>query len=972
MAEDLVLAWQKRLRSLHAAGAYSHINDLMLLEIATMLGGIDPITEKPLHDQYRTLDSVNDSQLEEMFSTLQENVLETRIDAETPIGPVAATSISEPIYQGGMRTFHYAGVLTKKDAWDLLNMEIGVIPNKTALVAMALKPEIRFDKARCDQIAYGIRRSALGDYVGVVKDHPALRDFHISGTVEAAEKRMEAFEPDDRYEVLEKVLEDGEVIEVAGKRLPAFDKAYKEYWRLYNLRSQAAIDSDSIDSYFLYLKTPRQLDENPPDAETHVDRQGVVVNAGEQVLKQGELRRIVHRQIHTADGSFRTVGGEDHPLFLLFKNAKIELKTVTVGDEEVEGVVLQFPLLTRGLSVGLIEKLQQLEFCNYCHWPVTLAKLVHKTGKKDVKKVDDEEWESTAPVTEYDRSLVRAVLEETRIKTNPDESMSEEDLKASLLGKLDRMDDDTLEKIQDEAVGLIEVDMSESDRYDFEIAELSRDVRCCKNPSCIGGGWYNASASAVRVDYGINILDYDRVVTQVDVDRGDYSTDELGKVKDFKAEDEKVLIDVGQHIGGLDYKINGRPTIYPEDIGFITYPGVSRKGQNSDYPIHFAHGGRLPNDLIEDEYYILVSYKDIEDSRMKSFRGHFETAEVFDSCDFPRTTTNSVQQIERVLGIEAARMQLAHNMFNAQGNGATIENAGNSSPVHFKHYMLLADSLCRGISVAHARSGSASVSGIAAEKGARTEIITNDKGEQEVVAYQSVLAQAAYERQVEVLLSAAPFALVDDLKHPTSSQIVGQAIQSGTLGGAITGRYSRTPTKRIQIMQRYCDQRESEINDYAISLTQSPWTGEMGISDIANIYPFNEDGEPIPIYPQIVARRAILLNDADFQNMLSGWGVMLRGLEELLDDFGLSEANAKRVVKPEKPSKTRGGPYQGRRLVEAPRRTKEEIEELNRQAVRSGSGIRYGRAYDAYPQTNDEFVAESQKLQAMVEEFTNE
>jgi hypothetical protein len=965
MAEDLVLAWQNKLRDFHAAGDYPLINDLMILEIATMLGGIEPIKEKPIHTQYRKLDTVNDSQLAEIFSSLQDNVRETRIDPETPIGIVAATSISEPIYQGGLRTFHYAGVLTKKDAFDLLNTEVGTLPNKNALVAMALKPEIRFNKNRCKQIAYGLRRSVLSDYVGIVKDQPALRDFHISGAVEAAKHAMDAFDSDERYEVLEKKIRNGEeIIEVAGDRLPAYDKAYQEYWRLYNLRSQAAIESDSINDYFFYLKTPRQLDENPPSgAEDHIDSDGELVRAGEQILNYPvDLWTIVRRQIKSADGMFRTV--EAFPN--LFNNATMEEKTVTVGDEVVQGVVLRFPYLTRSLSVGLIDTLNRLEFCNNCKLPTTLAKLVHKAGKGDKEKVEDEEWESTAPVTEYDRALVKAVLEETQIKSNPDDGMSEEDLKASLIAKLDRMDDSSLEQLRDEAVGLLEVDMTESDRYDFELAELGRILRRCGG---CGMGWFNISASAVKVDYGTSIQDYDRVITEQDVQRGDYDSEDLGLVKDFKIEDEKVLINVGQHIGSLDFKINGRSTVYPEDVGFITYPGVSRKGQNSDYPIHFAHGGRLPNDLIEDEYYILISYKDIVDSRMNNFRGHFETAQDFEWCDFSRTTTNNMKQVERVLGIEAARMQLAHNMFNAQGNGATIENAGNSSPVHFKHYMLLADSLCRGISVAHARSGSASVSGLAATKGSRT---VKDPETGKITAYLSVLAQAAYERQVEVLLSAAPYALVDDLKHPTSSQVVGQAIPFGTLGGAITGRYSRTPTKRIQILKASCAKLENEINAYCVDLTFSPWTGEGGISDMANIYPFGEDGDPIPIYPQIVERHNILRNDSGFKSLLDAWGVHLRELEELLDDYGLSEANARQVVKPTQPSTNRQGNYTGQQLVKAPRRTEEEVEELNRQAVRSGSRIRYGRKFDSYPHTDEEAAAELQKLQSMVEEFTSE
>lgn len=865
MAEDLVLQWQNLLRD-SVDERHKDVNDLMLLELATKFGAVDPYTKEPTHRLYASLDSIPKAKISEILDGLQANIEKMKIDPMTPIGPIAATSITEPIYQGGMRTFHYAGVLTKKDALSLLDIEVGKTPNKNALVALALPPEKRFDVNYARQLARGLQRSQLSDYCGVIKNHPDLRTMEFTNALEKAKNAVHSFPVDERYEVIEKysdVLE--ESILSSGKPTPAFQAVLDEYKEVMDLYSKAAIAAGRMDSYFFYLKTPAMM--NPSLTKEELDYALANPNSEEyNSLEKNELRvlgdepmaalrNILNRQFKSSDGSFRVIGKEDNPLHLLWKNATIEDQTITVNGEKIEGVVLTLPFLTYRLKIGFMETAMRLEYCNGCRAASTLAKLVHKAGRKGKVKVEDESWDTDAPTTEYNQAAIQSILDEAAPMQNPP------------------LSPDELENLQDEAVGLIEIDMSTSDRYDFEIAELGRINRRCGN---CGLGWYNTQANVVQFNYGPQYEEYEDKVSPRDVEFDYYQDKDVGLIRDFKFEDLNRQIDIAGHIGSFS-----DDTVYPDSVGFVSYPGASREGQNSDYPLAFMHGGRLINDPIFDEYYILINYKDVNDGRMNNFKGHFLTASLEpatnqkDLFDFNRTTTNDVRQVELVLGIEAARTQLAHNMFNAQGNGDTLQMAGNSSPVLYKHYLLLADALCNGITMLHARSGSASVTGFASVKGVRTQ---NRDGE--LVSYSSVLAQA-YERQAEVLLSAAPLGVRDDLRHPMSAQIAGQKDAYGTLGSATRGKYAQVPTKRLFDVKERLSEILDAINDYSRERNDGfSWTGAE--DSVLNLV---DSG-----WPGLEEMVDEMYADATFAQMIQQWKITRQELYDLLEEYGLTNA----------------------------------------------------------------------------------
>jgi len=835
MAEDLVLEWQNALRDAKTSD-HPDVHDLLILEVATKLGAVDPYSGDPVMKKYHR--SPRDTTPEQMLAILdgiQAQYQKNKIDPMTPIGAMAATSISEPIYQGGMRTFHYAGVLTKKDALQLLNIEVGNIPNKNALIALALPPEVRFNRSKVEEIALGLKRSVLGDYCHIVKNYPGYRHLVISRAVEKAEHDVRTFPVDERYTTIESYSELlGETVERTGPATPAFKKVLDEYQRVRQLFLEDAVAAGASDSYFIYLKQPEEM------VRTEV------------TLTQDQLELIIRRQRVRGDGAIRTVADPDNPLHNIWRNAKVTKQTLMVGDVEVKGVVIDFPFLTNRLKMGFMETVLNLEFCNGCKSASTLAKLVHKAGRKGTQKVEDDAWDTDAPTTEYNATAVASLLEEAGVKQNPP------------------LDDEELERLQDESVGLIEIDMSTSDRYDFEIAEIKQDRVC---DQC-GMGWYNIQTSVIPCNFGPAYEDYEETISGLQVDEGQYPEGSEGKIADYKFEKLNREIDILAHIGAL--KEN---TVLPNEVGFVSYPGVSRKGQNSDYPLAFMHGGRVINDPIVDEFYILINYKDQEDGRMNNFKGHFLSASKSDFVDFSRTTTSDTRQVEFVLGIEAARAQLAHNMFNAQGNGDTIAVAGNSSPVLFKHYLLLADTLTSGIKVTNARAGGASVSGAAAEKGRRTEEIDG-----ELVSYGSVLAQA-YERQTQVLLRAAPLGLIDDLVAPVSAQIAGQMQRSGTVGGATTGKYASVPTLDLMDRKAILADALKQVNDYSFEKIGRTWAGD---ENALSAFIAETGDDEFGIGALVREQANEMLADEDFTELLLRWKEAREDLNALLEQNGLA------------------------------------------------------------------------------------
>lgn len=119
-----------------------------------------------------------------------------------------------------------------------------------------------------------------------------------------------------------------------------------------------------------------------------------------------------------------------------------------------------------------------------------------------------------------------------------------------------------------------------------------------------------------------------------------------------------------------------------------------------------------------------------------------------DGVDIVRTTTNDIFEIEKVLGIEAARNAIIHELYT------TMEEQGLS--VDIRHIMLVADMM--------------TVDGVVKSIGRHG--ISGEKS--------SVLARAAFEETGKHLLNASIRGETDDLTGIIENVIVGQPIPHGT------------------------------------------------------------------------------------------------------------------------------------------------------------------------------------------------
>ncbi|MHC1573259.1 MAG: DNA-directed RNA polymerase subunit A'', partial [Candidatus Syntropharchaeales archaeon] len=119
-----------------------------------------------------------------------------------------------------------------------------------------------------------------------------------------------------------------------------------------------------------------------------------------------------------------------------------------------------------------------------------------------------------------------------------------------------------------------------------------------------------------------------------------------------------------------------------------------------------------------------------------------------EGVDGARTRTNNINEIENVLGIEAARNAIINEMVNTLG-----EQGLN---VDIRHLMLVADMMTVDGEVKQIGRH-----GIAGEKA-------------------SILSRAAFEVTVSHLLDASLYGYVDELKGVTENVIVGQPIKLGT------------------------------------------------------------------------------------------------------------------------------------------------------------------------------------------------
>ena len=746
MAKDLTAEYQVRLRSLNQSPI---VNDLFLLELALRLGSVNEDGKPHYPKQYRQPStSVTDYQLKQMIDGVEEIIRHSRIAPGEAAGVVTAHSISEPITQSVMRTFHYAGVLTKPSALNRLNVDVSMSAPETVALAIALKPPYNKDYEEVRQLCHKLGRTKLSEYAHVTMDSFGFVEHLMEAETQEIEDEIANF-TGQRYRKYSK-----EELASVRKRLEKFgitldDDLSNEYTEEYQSlidRKQAlvkkhiamAVDAASHNTCTVYLKK-----DSP--------------------ITPGDLYRALNLQFKQGDGSYKTFGNDpENPLYYVYKRSSVDgIETVYEG-KDTYAVQVNFDL-PKGHFINFVDRVKEIELCNNCRFPVTHVKLSNVKKKQSKEVVEDESWDTSAPVDSYYEKVLES-LKESGYKKNPPEP-------------------------ENDSTGIIEIDPSEFATVIFTQSDRFEHKRCgnCDH------GWLHFDYKEENGSPIGNVLPGPL-----------YAKDDNGNPKPLEPGEKYSPLNELEPSTNNFKTVDEKPTaifhdrpVVQEDDRFI-YPGtggtpaLDESGLGlSDYRIMHAEDGLMVAEPQENEYFILafISEKARVGERKSGYIGQGGWLRAVKTTaapggalhgilDFDRTTCSDVRQVENVLGIEAARMVLFHNL---------ITTIGDAGEAHLKHALLLTDAMASHNAIMTAPAGRGSVAGLNSQMGNRTEFTSNG----DVENYGSVLAQA-YERQVQVVLRRAVVGMIDDLKHVKSSAIAGDPglARFGTLSGASEGKYS--------------------------------------------------------------------------------------------------------------------------------------------------------------------------------------
>ena len=852
----MTVDYQRRLRGLNQ---HPLVNDLFILDIAMKLGAVDS-EDRGLYPTYRPLEEVSDEQLLMMLSNVALLVEELKISPGESAGLVSAHSISEPITQSVMRTFHYAGILTKESPLVLLNTDVSMSAPKRMAHAIAIKPPYNKNYQYVKELAHKLGRSKLSDYAHVERDSIEIREFQMRKRMDDINEKIDSF-PRNRY------------VGDSNEYTSEFEALIDEKRKIYQKNILDAIKVSKNNSLIVYLK----IEKDDKD-EDHW-----------KPMTPGDLFRCINLQFKEGDGSYRTYGkqildnGEPNPLYYIWKEATVEPIETEYKGKANYAISINFPGLPARLFLALLEEMRNIEFCNNCSHPTTLAKLVNSKKKGSTDVIEDPTWDTSKPIDSYYDKVLES-LKDSGYKQNPPE-------------------------IEEDSTGIIEFSAAELSSINFSTADNTEHKRCrnCDH------GWLHFNSDSVLVGplrTGTMDTDQepytalDKLLPQADDDPF-LTSDELPSA----LFNERPVVQIGNSVTA--------PFLYP---GVGGTPGMSVVGRGqSDYPTLHARDGHWVADPQDDEFFILAFINEHKRTgdRTSGFIGQggwLRTVKTFASnygiLDFERTTCSDVRQVENVLGIEAARSVLFHNLM------FSINDAGET---HLKHALLLADAMCSHNVVKTAPAGRGSIAGMNSQMGNRTELFSDGTMEN----YGSVLAQA-YERQVQVVLDRSVVGLVDDLNHPKSAQIVGIAPRGmGTLSNASEGRYSSASLEStmrayadfamgkkngkqnldkllsggvhvvlLEAIENFSKGVIKQMEQMSLEKTDMFWiTGNAPLWPELPLHHYLKDGTSVPMdRPEHILhreKRAELLQDNKFMELLNQYGAIVELREYILGFIGI-------------------------------------------------------------------------------------
>lgn len=728
------------------------IPDATYLRVALSLGKPEPKGGgSSVGKHYRKPDLKSARKL---LKSMEKNHKENSVSPGEAVGILAAHSMAEVYTQSTLRTFHYAGLVgTLAPGEDIMKI-VDTSSTMTTRHIIALKPEYRTNFNEAKRIASKLQRWKLEDlFIVNLMD---VKDADYDRLV----KEIEEYPDEDKYIQLP---EDHPIIlkrkELYGPDFnPAEDmydpynysddyEALLEQKRGYANSAKESLDSMDEENYYGY-----QIEIAPRFNSIQDMNNSASTQAPPFFMSLEELKPHLEKSLENATGVRKysyTKGWSFNGISIVNNGDRI---TITIP----AGVLPQKSVWVMALNYA--DLLNDLEFCGGCGEILTSFSV---RGIKD-RRVRFEVDETVEETAKEHYAKILSTLGKESFDEEP-EFFDEEFVRNNPDTESEKLEDN-----QTKASGMVRVPPSPDEMF-FVIQEKNPNWRNCRE---CGGGWWNTAAGVAQVkDYSVTSLD-DAIKTG-SMASGTYIRERAAMVMAPLESDEY------ESLPKYPFAWQGHQFVPPT-------PEV-------DYSSIATMIDAMPANPLPGEYYIQVSYANPKFVWKGSVycAGHFShLVGQFDhkgnyqpptlvEAESSRCLTTNLHQVEKTLGIEAARQMTYQVISQLYCGGQHL--LGFNVRLADRHMMLMADAFTSTGVLKGAPGSNASISGVNATKGL-------------IGGKSAVLSQATYERPLDVMMkkvgAAAPMGVVDPLIEPMSAQIVGTEMKIGTGTHPEEGRFA--------------------------------------------------------------------------------------------------------------------------------------------------------------------------------------
>ena len=733
-----------------------------------------------------------------LLKSMQKNHQENSVSPGEAVGIIAAHSISEVYTQTTLRTFHYAGLVGTLAPGNDIEKVIGTTSTMPTRHVVALKPEYRMNLNEAKRLANKLTRWKLEQlfHVNLLDNKDSAYDTLIKDIDEFPENEKYVDLPDNHPIIL--------------KRKKAYGSDFNPKEDMYDPYNYSPEYQDLLNRRNIYLDRAKEdlvnrVGENEYGYSIDVvPKYSSVGSMGENkelppfFMTLEELKPHLERSLVDSTGERKSSsmkGWSFAGISIINNGDKI---TITIP----KGVFPRKSVWMMALNFSQV--LKQLEFCSGCGG---ILSVFSKGEFKDrsIRYEVDESIDQTAK--EHYASILSSINVET-LDDDP-EFFDEDYLRTNPVSEKGE-----IEEVQNNASGMLRVEPAPSELY-FISVERNANWRNCRE---CGGGWWNTAAG-------------------------------VAQVKDYRPQT------LEQMLGADSSEITDVATLVFESMtsneDLSSYPFAWKDhqfeppGPNINYSQNATMIDAMPANPLPGEYYLQVAPLEeiTTDNNWKGSvycAGHFShlvgqydqkgnyQPPTFLEADSSRCLTTNLHQIEKTLGIEAARQMTFQVLSQLYSGGQWLQ--GFQTRIDDRHFMLLADTFTNTGRLKGAPASNASISGVNATKG-----IAGNKS--------AVLSMASYERPLDVLMkktgAAAIMGIVDPLDEPISAQIVGTEMKIGSGTHPDSGRYDLTEIFDSRLASSVYDMSMERLVGLFMGEGRSVQAAEnlMGLPETHEMYP---------------------------------------------------------------------------------------------------------------------------------------